>query len=370
MTDRPRSVARQLAGRARGEARQLLAKRGQRLRDEHHRQDLLAKHVTYLEARLHTAEDTVAKLDRYGLVQALSENPESFARWLTWRPPGHFYSTVPNLDEIQRQADTLWPAVPTPELIGIDLAEQEQLALFDKVAELASTLPVHHEKTEPWRYYSDNPSYCGADALMLNGMLRVIQPNRLIEIGSGFSSAMTLDTVEHFLGSKTEITFIEPYPELLESLLRPSDRDNVSIVAKPLQDVGLELFSTLEDGDVLFIDSTHVLKTGSDVVWLYNKLLPTLKVGVWVHIHDMFHSFEYPQNWVMEGRAWGEVYLVRAFLSHNSDFEIKLFTDWLSHFHKDRIATQLPAMLPDVGGSLWLRRARDTSTPLRPTTAG
>ncbi len=118
----------------------------------------------------------------------------------------------------------------------------------------------------------------------------------------------------------------------------------------------MEVFSALQAGDVLFIDSTHVLKTGSDVAWLYGDLLPALNEGVYVHIHDMFYPFEYPREWVLEGRAWSEVYVVRAFLAFNTDFEIVLFNDWLGTFHRDRIAAELPLMLANSGGALWLKR--------------
>ncbi|MDQ2957766.1 MAG: class I SAM-dependent methyltransferase [Actinomycetota bacterium] len=318
----------------------------------------LREHVTHLEERLHIAEHATTKLAEHGLLAPLLHEPENFARWLTWSPPGHFYSPIPNLAELERQADTLWPAESPTALPGIAFDTEAHLAFFDGLAELARPVEVPEHQTEPWRYHSENVSFGIGDALMLHAMLRQIQPARLIEIGSGFSSAMTLDTVEHFLDGKTELTFIEPYPELLESLLRPADRDRVTIIAKPLQTVPLELFATLTDSDVLFIDSTHVLRTGSDVVWLYNELLPTINAGVYVHIHDIFRSFEYPKEWVMEGRAWGEAYLVRAFLTLNDDFEILLFNNWLGHFHQDRIAEILPQMLANTGGSLWLRRVR------------
>src|SRR5438552_1211254 len=174
--------------------------------------DLSGEHLAYVEKRLHVAEQTVARLESFGLIAALADPPEQYARWLTWRPPGHFYSPIPNLTELEHNADLTWPDADTmpPELPGIALGAAKQLALFDG----------------------------------------------------------------------------------------------------------------LQDGDVLFIDSTHVVKTGNDVVWLYNEVLPRINTGVHVHIHDMFYPFEYPRRWVMEGRAWAEAYLVRAFLTDNPDFEI------------------------------------------------
>lgn len=313
-------------------------------------------HTHHLEQQLHRAEHLRERLKQAGLDLEAAGDPQQFSRWLTWRPPGHFYSPIPNLDELQKQADVLWPAKLPDQIPAIDLHEKEQLATFAQVAKFARELDVPEQPTEPWRYYSENVAYGPGDALILHGMLRLIRPKRLIEIGSGHSSAMTLDTVEHFLGGQTELTFIEPYPELLESLLRPGDRERVTVMPSALQQVPLETFMSLQDGDVLFIDSTHVLKTGSDVAFLYGTVLPALNKGVWIHIHDMFYPFEYPRDWVMEGRAWSEIYLVRAFLAFNRDYEIQLFNHWLLAKHLDLIEAELPAMLANPGGALWLRR--------------
>lgn len=345
--------------RARGSAD--LGSLEQRNRELEERVRELGLHANHLEYRLHKAEAMRIRLSEAGLDLEAAGDPEGFARWLTWRPPGHFYSPIPSLYDLEKQADVLWPGESPKELPGVELRPDEQLATFSQIAKLANAFEIYEQPTEPWRYYSDNVAYGAGDALTLHGMLRMIRPRRLIEIGSGHSSAMTLDTVEHYLGGQTELTFIEPYPELLESLLHPGDRAAITIVPSQLQRVPLDTFAALQDGDVLFIDSTHVLKTGSDVAWLYSTILPALNEGVWVHIHDMFYPFEYPQAWVMEGRAWSEVYLVRAFLAFNSDFEVVLFNDWLGQFHRDRIEAELPAMLANTGGALWLRRTRRTS---------
>jgi hypothetical protein len=321
-----------------------------------HELDLETKHRVHIEERLHLAEYTVDRLKSYGLVDPLMHQPETFARWLTWRPPGHFYSPVPSLPEIEARAATLWPNQLPESLPGIDLRAEAQLQTFADIARLAGTLEVPEHPSDQSRYFSDNVAYGIGDALTLHGMLRLTMPARMIEIGSGYSSAMTLDTVERYLDGKTELTFIEPYPELLESLLRPSDREHVTIIPTSLQGVPMDTFAALEDGDILFIDSTHVLKTGSDVGWLYTEIVPRLNAGVIIHIHDIFYPFEYPREWVLEGRAWGEAYMVRAFLAFNSEYEILLFNHWLKEFHSDAIAEQLPAMMANTGGALWLRR--------------
>jgi hypothetical protein len=126
-------------------------------------------------------------------------------------------------------------------------------------------------------------------------MLR-FSPKRIIEIGSGYSSCAMLDASELFFGGDLELTFIEPYPELLQSLIRPEDRVRISITDSPIQAVTGEAFSRLEPGDFVFVDSTHVAKVGSDVNHILFSLIPSLPDGVFVHFHDIYYPFEYPQD--------------------------------------------------------------------------
>jgi hypothetical protein len=123
----------------------------------------------------------------------------------------------------------------------------------------------------------------------------------------------------------------------------------------PVQDVGLERFRALQANDLLFIDSSHVGKVGSDVVHLLTRVLPLLQPGVLIHIHDLFWPFEYPEDWLMAGRAWNEAYVVQAFLQFNAAFEIVWFTSYLEHCHTETLHRQLPLTARDQGGSLYLR---------------
>ena len=107
---------------------------------------------------------------------------------------------------------------------------------------------------------------------------------------------------------------------------------------------------------MLFIDSTHVAKVGSDVTTLFFDVLPTLKPGVLVHIHDVLWPFEYPRSWYLQGRSWNEAYLLRAFLQYNEEFEILLFNSFLGTHYAGDVAEILPLCAKNPGGSLWLRR--------------
>jgi hypothetical protein len=199
-------------------------------------------------------------------------------------------------------------------------------------------------------------SYPLGDAMTLHCMLRHLRPRRIIEIGCGFSSAVILDTNEHYLEGALDCTFIDPDHGRLLPLLKPSDRDRARLIERRLQDVSLDHFAQLESGDILFVDSSHVVKLGSELNTILFDILPRLAAGVHVHFHDIFYPFEYPPEWVREGRAWNESYLLRAFLSFNRAFEISFFFTYLSRFHADRLHDALPGAMEAGGVSLWLKK--------------
>jgi hypothetical protein len=130
----------------------------------------------------------------------------------------------------------------------------------------------------------------------------------------------------------------------------------VRIVNSRLQDVELAVFDTLGAGDVLFVDSTHVAKVGSDVSYLFFEIIPRLAAGTFVHIHDVFASFEYPLEWLREGRAWNEQYLLHAFLLFNSTFRIRLFGNHMVRHHPAWFRENMPLCLKNPGGAFWMER--------------
>jgi hypothetical protein len=184
-------------------------------------------------------------------------------------------------------------------------------------------------------------------------MIRRFQPKKIIEIGSGFSSAVMLDTNELFFENKIKLTFIEPYASRLLSLMTESDKKSVTIIQSDVQLVGLEIFKKLQADDILFVDSTHVAKTGSDVLYILFKILPSLQSGVIIHFHDVFYPFEYPQKWVFDERSWNEDYFLKAFLMYNDKFEIVLFSDYLHRLHKEAFE-KMPLSYNDTGGNFWV----------------
>lgn len=274
----------------------------------------------------------------------------------SWVPPGHFYSPFPDLDEVERRADAIFDVRRDP--TGIDLREGEQLALFETLADILDDFPFPADAVGGTRYHLENPAYSWSDGMVLHAMLRHVRPRRVVEVGSGYSSAMTLDTTERWLDGEVELVFVEPYTDLLHSLLRPGDEDRVTIHEAPVQDVPLAVFEQLGDGDVLFVDSTHVVKAGSDVNHLLFEVFPRLAAGVWIHVHDIFFPFEYPLHWLREGRAWHEAYLLRAFLMGNEAFEIRWWQSFMWARHRDLLEGRLPAMAKNAGGNIWLQKVR------------
>ncbi len=270
-------------------------------------------------------------------------------------PPGHFYSPVPCLDDIRNDEDRIFGEAPR-RLAGIEINDEAQLRLLREFVAYYGEMNFQADKQDGLRYYYKNPAYSYSDGILLHCMIRHFAPNRIIEIGSGHSSCMTLDTNDlHFDGS-IETTFIEPYPELLLSLISESDRDRVRIIPKRLQEVKLEEFDALESGDFLFIDSTHVSKIDSDVNRILFDILPRLANGVYIHFHDIFYPFEYPKRWILAGRAWTENYILRAFLQFNDSFEVVLMNSYMDHFHEDFFREHLPLCLQNTGGHIWLRK--------------
>lgn len=272
-----------------------------------------------------------------------------------WFPPGHFYSPIPAIEEVKQREEEIFNKIPG-EIPGIDLNVEEQIELLNKFKKYYKEQPFGSRKREGLRFYFENPSYSYSDAIVLYCMIRHLQPKKIIEVGSGYSSCIILDTNELFLGDSISCTFIEPYPQLLQSLIKGTDKMKIEVIQKNLQDVNLDKFSELAAGDIFFVDSTHVSKINSDVNYIFFKILPYLKSGVCIHFHDIFYPFEYPKEWVYQGLAWNETYLLRAFLQYNNAFKIQFFNTYLEHFHREEFFDEMPIPLKYVGASIWIKK--------------
>lgn len=275
--------------------------------------------------------------------------------------PGHFYSPICNVEEVTQYWESDHRAA--------QYARVDALLDYDAMAQLWAeiqplTLHFPMNPTEGFRYYGYNSEFMYYDATILSGMLARFNPRQIIEIGAGYSSAAMFDTVDRMASPRLErFTTIDPDMTRLNALNPPETSQRLQAM---VQTIPVDTFRELEAGDLFFIDSSHVLKTGSDVHYEYLHLLPQIKPGVIIHIHDIFYPFEYPGRWVMQhNRSWNEVYLVDMMLSYSRDYEVLFFNDAMLQKHPDLM--QQGGMVKRFGavktewrqrnnGSIWLRK--------------
>jgi predicted O-methyltransferase YrrM len=273
-------------------------------------------------------------------------------------PLGHYYSPLVDTRELAREParSQVWPQVPHP-TPGIDWRGDAQIELCRNVLARQALVDFPSEQTaDPHEYYSNQFVFPELDAYVLQAMLSYLKPRRMIEVGSGLSSLVTARANRELLRGQMMFTCIEPYPPpyLIHGVPGISD-----VRSEKIQDTPLELFDQLDANDVLFIDTSHTVKTGGDVLWIYHQIIPRLRPGVVVHMHDAFLPGEYPPAWVLEGWGWNEAYLIQSFLAFNSAFEILLGVRWLVLNHPGLLQQTFPALSPvqaQNGASLWIRR--------------
>jgi predicted O-methyltransferase YrrM len=266
----------------------------------------------------------------------------------------HYYSPIPVVAEVQRREHLIFDR-QCRSIPGIDLCEDQQLALLEQFRAYGEELPFSERPSADSRYWLDNRFFPYSDGVFYYSLIRHCRPKRVIEIGSGYSSAVFLDTNERFFDRGICGTCIDPDTSRLDKLMTEADRANTRVLRQTVQDVPLEEFERLQAGDILFVDSSHVAKVGSDVNDIFFRILPALASGVYVHVHDIFYPFEYPKHWVYGGWAWNEAYLLRAFLQFNRQFQIAIWPDFLQQFHRATMDRCLPQCHTN-SGSIWLRK--------------
>jgi hypothetical protein len=261
--------------------------------------------------------------------------------------PIHYYEPIPDFralkeEHVNRRRNP----------IGIEFRWEQQLKLLHQLASrYADEL---HELRDSFSF--ENDYFDGIDAAVYYSLIRYLTPKRIIEIGSGYSTriahlALTRNRSE---GKQGRLTCIEPNPErLLDQKLE------IELLEKNVEEIPHDYFSSLEANDILFIDSTHTVKFGSDVCYEVLEVLPGLKPGVWVHVHDIFFPNDYPAEWILERRlALNEQYLLEAFLSFSSAYSVELANHWLTLDYPTAIAGLYPesSTNPILASSFWMSR--------------
>jgi hypothetical protein len=275
--------------------------------------------------------------------------------------PVHFYSPVPDIDDLEKRK--IWEK--RSDLKGIDFNEKKQ---FQNLSHLGYQFQKEchwpNEATEnPSEYFINNDGFSYGCAAILHSMIREYKPKKLIEIGSGNSSkviskALELNRIKN--GVQSHYTIIDPYPP--SYVARKTVKVN-KLYKKRVELLDPKIFETLGDGDILFIDSSHSVKIGGDVNYLYLEILPRLKPEVVVHIHDINIPYEYPKAYATSEvfrQFWTEQYLLQSFLSLNNEFEILLAMGYLMHDYPQKFQKAFPYYDPKIhhltSGSFWMRR--------------
>ncbi|PCI98559.1 MAG: hypothetical protein COB15_05865 [Flavobacteriales bacterium] len=246
-------------------------------------------------------------------------------------------------------------------LPGLDLNINAQLDLLSKFKfnEELENLPLNEsDKTAELQFYYNNGSYISGDAEYLYNIVRHFQPKNIIEIGSGYSTLMVLEAVRNIKKEDSKYnlshTCIEPYEQPW------LEKTGASIIRKKVEDMELSFFSSLGNNDILFIDSSHMVRPQGDVLYEFLEILPTLNSGVIVHIHDIFTPKDYLDEWVFEDhKHWNEQYVLEAFLSNNNDFEIIGAVNHLMHNYKEELCKTAPILKNQKDrepGSFWIRK--------------
>lgn len=270
--------------------------------------------------------------------------PQAFA-------PGNFYSPVPPAAELLSdvaERERVWPEVPA-DPPGLDVRAEAQLALLSRLA--SHRWPSSVGPTPA--YEPGNDQFPLQDAAMLRALLLELRPRRMVEVGCGWSTTVTARAIADG-GFACELTCIEPYPrDFLASIEQVA-----ALRVERVEHTPLSVFEALEAGDVLFIDSSHVAKTGSDVVHLVLQVLPRLADGVIVHVHDVFWPDDYPQGWVRAGFGWNEQYLLQAYLAGNSRAHVLALDHWLAVRHPGAVEAAFGAVGLD-GSSVWFTTGPD-----------
>ncbi|MEA3254644.1 MAG: class I SAM-dependent methyltransferase [Candidatus Altiarchaeota archaeon] len=269
----------------------------------------------------------------------------------------HFYEPVPDTRTLK---DDLWQK--QSELIGIDMNEEGQINLLSKFSskfkEEYESFP-RNKTSVPYQYYVNNGAFESVDGEILHCMIRCFKPRKIFEIGSGNSTYLSAQAVlknREDDGHECELISIEPYPN---DVLKAGFPGLSKLMTNKIQDIPLSKFNELKENDILFIDSSHVLKTGGDIQYEYLEILPRLNKGVIIHVHDIFLPAEYHKKWVLQDyRFYTEQYLLHAFLTFNSVFEVLLGGSYMHLKHPEKLEATFSSYKREERwpGSFWMRK--------------
>lgn len=287
----------------------------------------------------------------------LQSHPDIPDRWGVHIRRINYYEPLPDFREITVERTLIRRE---PAAIHFDLPSQVSLqnTLANGVRQELETLAITTDKEGGYPF--DNNYFSFLDAAVYYALIRHLKPSRVVEIGCGFSTriadkAMKTNRAE---GHSGKLICVEPYPQprLTEFNLE------IELIQKRVEDIPLNFFGGLEANDILFIDSSHAVRFQSDVCREFLDILPVIKPGVWVHVHDIFFPTDYPARWLIDQRiAFNEQYLLEAFLAFNHNFKVTAALRWLWMDHLEELKNCWPASVTPLGddlgaASFWMKR--------------
>lgn len=266
----------------------------------------------------------------------------------------HFYQPIPSDRELLIYKDAMRP------LRGLELNIEDQLRFARRV--LGEYREEFNDPRVLSRYgYDGKTGFSNGDPHLLYSIIRHIKPGKIVEVGAGkttqvIAAALTVNVAQG--AKRTKVVSIDPYPKpLLKQLAADAvGAMDFSVLAQPVQAIDLSVFESLGPQDILFVDSSHVFKQGSDVEFEFLNIYPALKKGVIVHLHDIFLPFDYPLSWNQRGyKFWNEQYFLEVFLRGSDKFRILAASSMIAHYDgavfPDAVKTYDPARVP---GSFWM----------------
>jgi len=271
----------------------------------------------------------------------------------------HFYNPIPDTRTLK---DELW--TKNSELVSVDMNDNKQ---FELLSIFASKYKSEYEKFPqnktnlPYEYYISNPFFGSVDAVILYCAVRYFKPKKVFEVGSGISTYLSAKAIRKNKEENMhdcELTAIDPYPN---DTVRAGFPGLSKLIRKGVREIPLSEFTELKENDILFIDSSHVSKIGSDVQYEFLEILPRLNKGVIVHFHDIFLPAEYSKKWVLgEHIFWNEQYLLQAFLAFNDTFEILWAGNYMHLKYPTKMGETFNMYKTDQRWSLsfWLRKTK------------
>jgi predicted O-methyltransferase YrrM len=263
----------------------------------------------------------------------------------------HYYEPLVTSADLRR------PLSEVRALPGLDLNETGQLALMDELTYAAELLALPDGPMPDAVFTFANRMFGPGDAELLYSIIRLNRPRRIVEIGSGESSLIAELAIAANIADEAtyrcEHWCVEPFENSwLEQRVS-------NVVRSRVEHLDVELFDDLDAGDILFIDSTHVIRPQGDVLFEFLEIIGRLRHGVYVHVHDIFTPRDYPHRWVVaERKTWNEQYLLEALLCHTDRFEVVAALNHLWHEHPEVVGRALPVLSrhPDAEpGSFWFR---------------